>query len=73
MHLCLLKQHFSCQAVYIYFAINSAQSSCKKKKWICDSEEYYLKESLMSNLCYIIHGKSSSELGLIQLNCEEFI
>ena len=50
-------------AVYIYFAINSAQSSCKKNKWKCHSEEYYLKESLMSNLCHIIHGKGSSEKG----------
>ena len=30
----------------------------------------YLKESLLSLLCFIIHGQGSSEKGLKILNCE---
>ena len=40
--------------------INSAQSSVKKNNWKCDSQDYYLKESLSSILCFIIKGKGSS-------------
>ena len=59
MHLCLLKSHLSCPAVFIYFVLNFAQSSGKKKK---KAKDYCLF------LCFIIHGKGSSEKGLI-LNC----
>ena len=41
MHLCLRKAHLSCLVVYIYFVLNSAQSSGKKNKWKCDSEKLF--------------------------------
>ena len=68
MHLCLLKSHLSCLTVYIYFVLNSAQSSGKKISGNVTLKNY-LKESLLSILCFIIYGRGSSEKGLI-LNCE---
>ena len=41
MHLCFLKSYLSCPAVYIYFALKPAQSSGKKNKWQCESEEFF--------------------------------
>ena len=69
IHLCLLKSHLSCLAVYIYFVLNSAQSSGKKKISGNVTVKNYLKESLLSNSCFIIHGQGSSEKRLI-LNCD---
>ena len=69
MHLCLLKSHLSCLAVYIHFVLNSAQSSGKKKISGNVTVKNYLKESLLSNSCFIIHGQGSSEKRLI-LNCD---
>ena len=70
MHPCLLTSRLSCLAIYIYFVLNSAQSSGRKSGTVIMKN--YLKESLLSNLCFIIRGKGSSEKGLI-LNCEKFI
>ena len=71
MHLCLLKSHLCCLAIYIYFVLNSAESSVKKIIGNVTVKNY-LKESLLSILCFIILGKGSSEKGLI-LQCEKFI
>ena len=47
----------SCLAISVlYFVLNSAQSSGKKKKGNVTVKNY-LKESLLSLLCFIIHGK----------------
>ena len=45
--------------------------SVQEKKWKRDSTKNYLKESLLSILCFIIHGQGSSEKGI--LNCESEI
>ena len=47
MHLCLLKSHLGCLAVYIYFVLNSAQSSGKRKNWKCDSEELFERKLIV--------------------------
>ena len=60
---------FQLSGCFIYFVLHSAQSPGKK---ISGNVKNYLKESLLSILCFIIHGKGSSEKGLI-LNCEKFI
>ena len=68
---CLLKSHLSCLAIYNYFVLNSAQSSGKKKKKIGNmTMKNYLKESLLSLLCFIIHGQGSSEKGFKIFNCK---
>ena len=71
MHLCLLKSHLCCLATYIYFVLNPAQSSGKKIIGNV-TKKNYLKESLLSILCFIIQGKDSLEKGLI-LNCENLL
>ena len=60
----------SCLAIYIilYSSLHSLQ--IKKNGNI--TVKNYLKESLLSILCFIIHGKGSSEKGLF-LNCQKFI
>ena len=67
---CLLKSHLSCLAIYNYFVLNSAQSSGKKKNFGNMTMKNYLKESLLSLLCFIIHGQGSSENGFKILNYE---
>ena len=49
---------------YIYFVLNSAQSSGKKIIGNVTVQNY-LKESLLCILCFIIQGKGSSGKGLI--------
>ena len=53
-------------------SLNSAQSLGKNDNNRNVTEKNYLKESLLTILCFIIQGKGSSEKGLI-LNCEKFI
>ena len=62
------KSHLSLLLSYIYFVLNSVQFSGKKKIENVTVRNYW-KESLLSILCFTIHGKGSSENGLI-LNCE---
>ena len=66
---CLLKSHLSCLAIYICFELNSAQSSGERKIGNV-TVKIYLKESLLSLLCFIINGQGSFEKGFKILNFE---
>ena len=66
---CLLKSHVSCLAIHIYFVLNSAQSLGKNKKNGNVALNNYLKESLLSLLCFIILRSRFFRKGF-GLNCE---
>ena len=65
----LLKSHLSRLAIYMYFVLNSAQFLGKKIIENVTVKKNGWKESFLSILCFIIHGKGFSEKGLI-LNFE---
>ena len=54
-----MKLYLSCLAIYMYFVLKSAQSSGRKKGNV--TVKNYLKESLLSHLCFIIQGSSEND------------
>ena len=49
------------------------KTKCTSKKGLLLTVKNYLKESLLSILCFIVEGKGSSEMNLILNSGEKYI